>query len=84
MVKARRWSTPASIRGSERARRRRWRALLLLSDLTEDPSESQEDLQEDPSEFHDAEGATRPVCAARGSVAGGDSGVELIKEGIEE
>lgn len=83
MVKARRCKTPASILGSERARRRRCRA-LLLSERTEDPSESQEDRPEDPSEFHEADGATRPGCAARGKVAGGESGVELGKDGIDE
>lgn len=83
MVKASRCSTPASIRGSDRARRRRCLA-LLPSDLPEDPRESQEDLQDEPNEFQEAEGATRPAWAARGSVAGGDSGVELMSDGMEE
>lgn len=52
--------------------------------LPSDRRESREDLQEEPREFQDADGATRPTGAVRGSVAGGESGVELIREGMDE
>lgn len=84
--KANRFKTPASIRGSERALRRRVAAAdsRLLEVLPDSPCEDPIDEKpEDPSESQEAEFATRFGHDPRGTVEG-VSGVVLIRDGMEE